>query len=116
MPLRQPIGTQDGGGSGKSVYVEWRRYKSILAVTLQGWGGGVYAQATTATQRLETGRGYSVANSFKDFSADLFTQKFGRGNTIQTDYARENKICFIFKFKHIYQRWAALFFLGVRFR
>ncbi len=39
-PLRQPIGRQDGGGgSGKSVYVEWRRYKSVLAVTLQGWGG-----------------------------------------------------------------------------
>jgi hypothetical protein len=39
-PLRQPIGRQDGGGSGKSVYIEWQRYKSVLAVTLQGWGGG----------------------------------------------------------------------------
>jgi hypothetical protein len=38
-PLHQPIGRQDGGGSGKSVYVEWLRYKSVLAVTLQGWGG-----------------------------------------------------------------------------
>jgi hypothetical protein len=27
-----------GGGSGKLVYVEWRRYKSVLAVMLQGWG------------------------------------------------------------------------------
>jgi hypothetical protein len=42
----------------------------------------------------------SFASPHLDFSADLFTQKFGRGNTIQTDYTRENKICFIFK--HIY--------------
>jgi hypothetical protein len=41
VPLRQPVGTQDGGGgeSGKSVYVEWPRFKIILAITLQGWGG-----------------------------------------------------------------------------
>jgi hypothetical protein len=28
-----------GGGSGKSVYIEWRRYKSDLAVMLQERGG-----------------------------------------------------------------------------
>jgi hypothetical protein len=28
-----------GGQSSKSVYVGWRRYKIVLAVTLQGWGG-----------------------------------------------------------------------------
>jgi hypothetical protein len=39
---RQPIGAQDGGGgeSGKSVYVGWPRCNFVLAVTLQGWGGG----------------------------------------------------------------------------
>jgi hypothetical protein len=39
-PVRQPIGTQDGGGgSGKSVYTGWPRFKIVLAVTLQWWGG-----------------------------------------------------------------------------
>jgi hypothetical protein len=39
-PVRQPIGTLDGGGgSGKSVYTGWPRFKIILAVTLQWWGG-----------------------------------------------------------------------------
>ena len=55
MPLRQPIGRQDGssvplrqpnrnagwvGESGNSVYAEWPRIKIALAVTWQGGGGG----------------------------------------------------------------------------
>jgi hypothetical protein len=40
VPLRQPIGTQDGGGSGKSVYVEWPRFKASLPSRCRGGGGG----------------------------------------------------------------------------
>ena len=51
VPPRQPIGAQDGGGgeSGQSVYVGWRRYKIVLAVTLQGWGGGGSTRCTTVS-------------------------------------------------------------------
>jgi hypothetical protein len=41
VPLRQPIGTQDGGGeSGKSVYVEWPRFKITLPSRCRGGEGG----------------------------------------------------------------------------
>ena len=39
MPANRNAGW--GGESGKSVYVGWRRYKIVLAITLQG-GGGQY--------------------------------------------------------------------------